>query len=93
MLPITVYEPPYGKKHVVIAKNVNLDDANFFIGNKLVVSGEQMTVGFVLYSTTGKICEISGEENEIIYIVPNNQTFREAISKLRELVEKEREGD
>ena len=89
MLPVTVYEPPYGKKRVVIVKNVNLDDANFFIENKLVVSAEQTAVGFVLYSTTGKICEISEEEIEITYIVPNNQTFRKAISKLRELVEKE----
>lgn len=89
MLPITVYEPPHGKKRVLVVKNVNLDDANFFIENKLVVSGEQAAVGFVLYATTGKICEISGEENEIIYFVPNNQNFRKAISKLRKLVEKD----
>lgn len=90
MLPIIYYVAPYGKKIVIAIENISDDDCKFFKENKLSVSMEQISNGNkVLYSTTGKFCEISGEAIEKTYIIPENEACEVSFSKLRQLVEKD----
>lgn len=85
-LPVTIYHRPGGRRENIICNNINPEDAEWFLTNKVSVSMEEDgSGGHILYADYGAVDE-EGIPDEVI--VMSRKSCEEAMATLRELTEK-----
>ena len=87
---VTFYLRPDGRSREMDITNVRDDDAVWFEQNNVAVSMEELNDStYAIYADIG-LYEDDGETNrEIIYITSPNEECENALSKLRDMCQKE----